>query len=212
MNRGVVASLRDFVPIRPLRRSEAMRIAELQAQRFLAMSGVKQPAVPERVISELPRLQVERVASLPVSGATHWASQRWLVLLNGTEPLSRQRFSLAHELKHILDHRFVGILYADIPVDQRHAAIEQICDYFAGCLLIPRPWLKRAWGEGLQSLSALANHFQVSEAAVLVRLNQTGLARSAPRCAPSSSDWTSNRVIAALDEPLYRRSSSLLVT
>ena len=31
MNRGVIASLRDFVPLRPLRREEAMRIAELQA-------------------------------------------------------------------------------------------------------------------------------------------------------------------------------------
>src|ERR1017187_3935957 len=103
MNRGIVASLRDFVPLRPLRREEAMRIAELQAHRFLSLVSVTEAPVPERVIAELPRVQVERVSPFPVSGATHWASQRWLVVLNAAEPLVRQRFSLAHELKHILD-------------------------------------------------------------------------------------------------------------
>jgi len=171
MNRGVIAALRDFVPIRPLRRSEALRIAELQAYRFLKLTGVNEPPVPERVISELPRVQVERISPFPVSGATRWASQRWVILLNGSEPQSRQRFSLAHELKHILDHRVVEVLYRRVPEPERQQSIEHICDYFAGCLLIPRPWLKRAWGEGLQSVSALAERFGTSQAAVLVRLN-----------------------------------------
>lgn len=111
MNRGVIAGLRDIVPLRPLTYGQAMRIAELQAARFLERMEVKQAPVSEKLISELPRLEVERLRGLPASGASQWASQRWLVLLNASEPRERQRFSLAHEFKHIIDHRFADLIY-----------------------------------------------------------------------------------------------------
>src|SRR5712675_1065986 len=100
MSLGVIASLRDFVPIRPLTRTEAFRIAELQSIRFLGLVGVSEPPVRESVITNLPRLSVQRISPLPVSGATQWANGQWLLLLNGGEPRARQIFSLAHELKH----------------------------------------------------------------------------------------------------------------
>jgi predicted transcriptional regulator len=205
MNPGIIATLRDFVPIRPLLRSEAMRIAELQAQRLLQLSGITNPPVPDRVIAELPRVQVERVSPFPVSGATHWASQRWLIVLNGSEPWQRQRFSLAHEFKHILDHRFVDVLYRNVPDEMREASIEQVCDYFAACVLMPRPWVKRAWGEHVQTLPALANRFGVSQAAMQVRLSQIGLASAARRCASGTSDWAAGRLRPKGDGPLYKR-------
>lgn len=189
MSRGVIAQLRDFVPIRPLSRQEAFRIAELQALRFLELTGHHDGPLPESLITELPKLQVERVSPLPVSGATQWSAGRWLVLLNGSEPLTRQRFSLAHELKHILDHRFIGDLYQGIPKDERAAWIEQVCDYFAGCLLMPRPALKRAYVSGDQNLASLARRFGVSQAAMQVRLNQTGIAAPQPRCSNTSLTW-----------------------
>jgi len=37
MNPSIVTKLRDTVPLRPLRYSEALRLAELQAQKFLAL-------------------------------------------------------------------------------------------------------------------------------------------------------------------------------
>jgi hypothetical protein len=109
MNPGIVTQLRDKVPLRPLLMSEALRLSELQAQRFLAMTGITEPAVPERIIAELPRLRVARMSPFPTSGASHWSLGQWLVVVNGSEPLTRQRFSLAHELKHIIDHRFVTL-------------------------------------------------------------------------------------------------------
>lgn len=114
-NLGVLTELRDFVPIRPLTRTEAYRIAEMQATRFLRLVGTEAAPVREEAISELPRIQVQRFSPLPVSGATQWSHGRWMILLNGAEPLVRQRFSLAHEFKHILDHRFIDILYQRIP-------------------------------------------------------------------------------------------------
>ena len=74
------------------------------------------------------------------------------------------------------------MLYSGIPAERRAASIEQICDYFAGCLLMPRPWLKWAWGNGIQSLQDVAEHFGVSETAAQVRLTQIGLISPVPRC------------------------------
>lgn len=64
-NRGQLASLRRLVPRRPLEHHEALRIAELQANRLLAASGFVGPPVPEAVITALPRLQVLRAMRLP---------------------------------------------------------------------------------------------------------------------------------------------------
>ena len=175
MSRGVVASLRDLVPIRPLSREEALRIAELQASRLLEFAGLSQGPVPEGLIADLPRLRVLRQSPWPASGAAQWVSSQWIVVLNADEPPTRQRFSLAHEFKHILDDRFVKLIYAGVPEAERNAWQELVCDYFAGCLLMPRPWVKRAWASGVQDPRTLARMFDVSAAAIRVRLDQIGL-------------------------------------
>lgn len=190
MTRGVLATLRDFVPIRPLSRTEAYRIAELQAIRFLRLVGAEEPPVDERTITELPRVQVQRFSPLPVSGATEWSNGRWMILLNGNESTARQRFSLAHEFKHIIDHRFIDVLYNSIPENERHEFVEKVCDYFAGCVLVPRAWLKQAWGTGVQRPADLAARFGVSQQAIQVRLSQTGLGERPSRCSRTSPNWT----------------------
>src|ERR1700729_374211 len=106
MNPGIITSLRDMVPLRPLLFSESMRIAGLQAQRLLKLLDINEPSVPERIITELPRIRVTRMSPFPTSGASHWYGGQWLIVVNGSEPVTRQRFRLAHEFKHIIDHRF----------------------------------------------------------------------------------------------------------
>lgn len=208
MNPPVLTKLRDMVPLRPLRRSEALRIGELQAQTFLKMASITEPMVPERIISELPRLEVTRLSPFPASGASNWAAGRWLVAINGAEPATRQRFSLAHEFKHIVDHRFAKIIYSQFPDTECHEMVEQICDYFAGCLLMPRPWVKRIFCSGVQDLPELARIFGVSQAAMSVRLHQIGLIDPAPRCLPVARDWTARALQQIKQRPLYQRTAS----
>src|SRR5438132_5924256 len=98
---GIVTSLRDLVPLRPLTQVESYRIAELQAHKLVKLGKVSAPPVPETVITMLPRIQVERVALGDTAGATQWSHGRWLILLNSSEPATPGRFSLAHEVKHI---------------------------------------------------------------------------------------------------------------
>jgi len=182
MRPGVIAQLRDIVPIRPLTRIEALSIAERQAMKLLELTSVSAPPVPERIVAELPKVQVTRSKAMLHSGMSAWEHGRWKVVLNSNDSRLRQRFSLVHELKHIVDHPFVRQLYGAVDPHEREDWIELVCDYFAGCVLMPRPWLKRAWTTGSQRLSNLAYRFDVSQAAMQTRLHQTGLQQPAPRC------------------------------
>lgn len=183
MTPGMVTVLRDLVPIRPLTPGEARQIAERQATRLLELTGVTHPPLPEEAIAELPRIHVYR-RPLEVSGASEWARGKWQIALNSLEPLTRQRFSLAHEFKHIIDDRFVKVLYGHIPEARRAQLVESLCDYFAGCLLMPRPWVKRAWATQTQDSARLAAMFGVSQTAMHVRLHQLGLTEPLPRHRP----------------------------
>lgn len=94
---SVIAALRLLVPQRRLTYAEAERIVELQANRLRGLLNVHEPRLDEDSIAELPRILVRREFGLPVSGVTHWQNGRWVITVNGSEPIGRVRFSLAHE-------------------------------------------------------------------------------------------------------------------
>lgn len=179
--RSVLASLRSMFPERGLRFSEALRVAELQAIRLLELLGVEDAAVPSEVVSELPRIRVEW-RDLPTSGVSFWDGQEWVIGLNRREPVTRQRFTIFHEYKHIVDHGRTERLYRDTKSRTAAQQAEQVADYFAGCVLMSRMQLKRAWARGLQTPVELARHFDVSPRAVEVRLAQVGLTDETERC------------------------------
>lgn len=183
--RSLLANLRAVIPNRPLRFAEALRIAELQANRLLELSGTDDAAVPGEIVSDLPRVRVE-YRDLPTSGMSYWNGQAWVICLSSAEPYTRQRFTLFHEFKHILDHGRIGNMYRGYGHTSGEAQAEQAADYFAGCVLMPRRLLKRAWGNGVQRPTALAHLFDVSPRAVDVRLAQVGLTEPRARCAPPS--------------------------
>ncbi len=175
MSGNVITELRDLVPLRALTPTEAYRLAELQADRFLRRLGFSTAPVPIASIAGLPKVHVRYVAHWPASGTTKWTHATWTVVINSSEPTVRQRFSLAHEFKHILDDRFLDVIYPKHGRMGESRLQESVCDYFAGCLLVPKVWLRRAWTSGEQSPFLLARKFNVSEAAIQVRLSQLGL-------------------------------------
>ena len=190
--RSVLASLRALTPDREaISFDDALRIAELQATRLLELHGVTSWPVSREIISELPKIRI-----LPSSNAADganfwdWRSKQWVILLNRADSWNRQRFTLAHEYKHIIDHPNRQRLYHGTLAD-RHA--EQAADYFAGCLLVPRRFLKRAWGNGIQRQDELARAFNVSEQAIRVRLRQTGLVMPTDQFVPRSCTSTPTR-------------------
>ena len=182
MARNVLHDLRHLMPARPLRPSDAVLVAELQANKLLRSQGIEGPPVPASLISKFPRVEVETVYSLGVSGATAWSDGRWQILLNGGEPEVRQRFSAAHELKHVIDHPLVDVAYPAVFGMTSHQRQEQAANYFAACLLMPRRWVRKAWEDGVQDVDELARMFDVSHSAMRIRLKCLGLVESTKRC------------------------------
>lgn len=177
---SVLANLRSLIPNRRLHLSEALRIAELQANRLLELRNALDVPVPTTVVTGLPRIAVEHDTDLPAnaaSGSSHWNWQRrsWIICLNPTEPPTRQRFTLFHEYKHILDHGSPSILPTPTHMNGSKPAEEIVADYFAGCVLMPKRLVKAAYYDGIQRPADLAELFDVSEAAMQVRLSQLGL-------------------------------------
>jgi Zn-dependent peptidase ImmA (M78 family) len=180
---STLSQVRRIMPRRPLRFDEAKRVAELQAARLLEAEGHNIGPVGASLIAGLPRIDVQYRHGLLGSGITTWERGAWRIAINADEPRVRQRFTLAHELKHIIDASHEDAIYGHLatgPARQRH--IEAVCDHFAACLLMPRRQVKRLWGEGIQDFSALATYFDVSQQAMHIRLQVIGLVDPLPRC------------------------------
>lgn len=185
-NRSILASLRGVIPVRTVEFAEAMQIAELQAARLLELTDSTEGPISSAVITELPRIVVRR-EPLPTSGMSYWDGRNWIIAINSAEPTTRQRFTLLHEYKHIIDHGATDRLYTGTTRYLGDEQAEQAADYFAGCALMPKRLMKRAWGQGIQRAADLARRFEVSERAIEVRLAQLGLTASQRRCTPPST-------------------------
>lgn len=169
---SVLSTLRSLVPQRHLNLEEGKRIAELQANRLRELFEIDSPVFPHEVIMELPKIKVAFDPDLPVSGSAHWSGTHWVIVLNALEGDRRQRFSMAHEFKHILDHTRKEFLYHDSYGSSAAKQAEQIADYFAACLLMPKQHIKRLYYQGIQKPSELSEQFMVSPKAVNFRLQQ----------------------------------------
>jgi Zn-dependent peptidase ImmA (M78 family) len=142
-------------------------------------------------------VQVRQGVLIGRSGMTEWVGGRWLITLSDSEPLARRRFTLAHEFAHVVNHAVEDVCfpaYGDLTAKER---VERTCDYFAACLLMPRPWVKRLWGEGLREVRVLARRFAVSEEAMRHRLRWLGLTEPvARRCAGLEAPPYAERTVA----------------
>jgi len=172
---SVLANLRALVPQRSLSFGEARRVSELQANRLRDMVGITTAELPEEIIPSLPRIEVVEVPDLPTSASTQWSNGKWVIAINGQEPWQRQRFSIGHELWHIINHQTSEWLCPTERFVSAQTKAERLADYFSGCLYMPKRHLKRLVGEGSDA-DDLASTFGVSVPAVMVRLSQLGLA------------------------------------
>jgi len=176
--RNVLAQVRALMPDRPLTATEARQVIDRQAARLLKLTGIEGPPVPTELIVELlPRVQLKRAPSLPDSGRVRWSGSQWIILVASDEAPVRQRFSIGHELAHIVFHPSAAVAFPATSSQTAAQRLETACDRFAASLLMPRPWMKRAFAEaGLQDMPGLSRLFGVSWPACHIRLVELGLA------------------------------------
>ena len=120
-----------------------------------------------------------------------------IILVNSNDAAERQRFTLAHELAHIL---FGDATHVDA-VDGERTPQEVLCDEFARNLLIPRAgvraWLARTGtavsrdGADERTMALLARHFGASPDVTRIQLDRMGLLAGRLKDAglPSGRRW-----------------------
>src|SRR5271166_3489432 len=130
---GLLQRLRGLVPRRGLSPAEARYIAERQAALLLAHAGIEKPAVPGSLITDLSFVTVTHRPGFPTSGMATQTDSGWVIVLRAEEAKVRQRFSMFHEFKHVLDDPFIEWMYPTKHGQSPEDRAERICDYFAAC-------------------------------------------------------------------------------
>jgi IrrE N-terminal-like domain len=98
----------------------------------------------------------------------------YAIFVNASEPLVRQRFTVAHEIAHFVLHRDrVGDELVDDAFYRSRLSgrLEAEANRMAADILMPFPLIKELMrSEGLRDIPGLARRLQVSQAALKIRL------------------------------------------
>lgn len=117
------------------------------------------------------------------SGYIEQQSDEWKIGVNSYHAENRQRFTLAHELGHLLFHRE----YLDLQTERYNEKeilwrsslfnkIENEANTFAAELLMPKELFVKKWEEcGEEELEKISDYFNVSTQAVRYRAYKIGL-------------------------------------
>ncbi|WP_415380263.1 ImmA/IrrE family metallo-endopeptidase [Pediococcus pentosaceus] len=110
-----------------------------------------------------------------VNALTKKIDGRYIVLLNiANQSSARVRFSLAHELGHILLH--INYKSNDLNDKNQFRRMETEAHYFASCLLMPEEgFLLDVMSPTLGGLVNIKPHWKSSVQSMAVRLNQLGI-------------------------------------
>lgn len=157
-----------------------MFYAKQQASVFLKLVQVHEPPVPiEQLALEtgLVRHIINDPTQVPLGKSTLKANGDWIVTLNTARAQDQRSFITAHEVKHILDYQFVDVLYPPVAVSPTTRRREDMANYFALCLIMPRSWLEMYARQGICDPDELARAFDTSWELMKFRLATLGLLR-----------------------------------
>lgn len=179
--------LKEFLEAMAGRTRDTLR---READRLLEAAGITREPVPLRdVVSALNLSLVEAdrapfscEATLVPLGDGHAVSLRG----GGNE--ARRRFSIAHEIGHFMLHPGRARHERGGPVSEAMRVQEREADAFAAELLMPEHLVRRAALEDGADARRLADRFEVSVAAMSLRLRRLGLAERQSELLPPSRE------------------------
>ena len=164
-----------------------------EARRILEKYQISQPPVPiEDIAMAEGALIVRQHSNGPESGFALREGERWIIGVNTQTSRRRQRFSVAHELGHLLLHEGT-LIVSSVRIDLRDGISslgtdkqEVEANRFAAELLMPRKIVQSAAStrirEGLpgrdELIAELAREFDVSNEAMGYRLINLGILSS----------------------------------
>lgn len=178
----MLSDVRSIVPNRPLTYGYSIEFAHHQAARLRALAGATNTAEIDLLwLINQRAVPVNFVPSYKLGGhsglTTDHITGRLEIFINDSEPRVRQRFSVLHELKHVLDWPYADVLHGKLGSGNEELQskfIEQVANEFAAYVLMPTMLVKRVWFK-TQSVQASAALFNVSLEAMTTRLEKLGL-------------------------------------
>jgi len=125
-------------------------------------------------LDELARLfnaEIVYTDSINVSGSTvQNPDGSWTIVINGEEPEYRNRFTIAHEIGHLV---LWSLEKNNNFSTQQNSTYEKLADWFAVELLMPRNEVYEAVKEKL-TLQEICEFFRVSKTCAVLRLKELG--------------------------------------
>jgi Zn-dependent peptidase ImmA (M78 family) len=127
--------------------------------------GIHELPVPIDSISKVCLNQPVEVRLVPLKSA-HGAVWRlkdgWVIHLNSKDSFARRRFTLYHELFHILAHCNAGPVFKKSPSRREGVFNELLADHFSAIIIMPEEMILKKWAE-VKDLRKMAAIFDVPE-------------------------------------------------
>ena len=167
-----------------MKRTDPFMRASLQGEQVIQERGIS--AFPVDPIAIARECDIEVVAKPAqaegVSGMLLRVGNSYgIVYATHVNNAGFERFSIAHELGHFFLPGHIDAVLCNSDIHESRAGFgsgdryELEADHFAAALLMPEHAVRDEW-ENVKSVKALAHRFNVSEAAMAIRLVQLGLA------------------------------------
>ncbi len=156
-----------------------------RAQELLSSVNATPPVDVEAIAGQLGISIRKMSLEADVSGILYREDDKKIIVVNENHPVVRQRFTIAHEIGHLLLHAGDAV-HVDQEFrinlrDQRSATAENIeeieANAFAANLLMPASWLRREMSTESVDLiddgeiQSLADRYGVSAQAMILRLS-----------------------------------------
>lgn len=122
-----------------------------------------------------PPIEIRLIPLKSTHGAV-WRLQNdgWVIHLNSQDSPARRRFTLYHELFHILAHSNASPIFKKTPAQKEGLFNELLADLFSGVIIMPREMMVKKWVE-TKNIHKIAEIFNVPETAMYLGLKHMKL-------------------------------------
>ena len=163
-------------------------LARRKAAELLQATSIDRAPVPVEVLAERAGAVIRyEPFDGKLSGMLYRSKEGAVIGVNSLHPTARQRFSIAHEIGHLLLHQpelhvdeHAFIAFRDLQSSTAADPVEIEANQFAAALLMPAEILRKNLMElgnnpdVPDAIHALAQSFQVSQEAMTIRLTKLG--------------------------------------
>ncbi len=169
----------NFDFIRPGQCGKILTIVQKITEEYLIKGDIHYPPVPTELVRLADNSQAIEIHYLPLKyyhSALWRLKHKWVIQVRRDDAQTVQRFSLFHEVFHILAHRNSE---KAVPVfcsrNNRNGSFNEIlANFFAAYTLMPEEWLIQKWHD-TKDLDRISKTFNVPKTALCIRLKRLGL-------------------------------------